>query len=97
MRLVFRNVAEYIVILNYRQISHISRALFSNKIVDLSALLQQHLNSPRNSWLQYIAQRQLQDETRNVYILQIGATYIRDLTVPFTWHDISWSTRSWLR
>ena len=33
-------------------------------------------------WLQWIWQRQLKDETRNVYIWRLGAPYIRELTVP---------------
>ena len=47
----------------------------------LSALLQLHLHSQLHTWLQWIGQRQLQDETRNIYIWGIGAFYIRDLTV----------------
>ena len=47
----------------------------------LSALLQLHLHSQLNTWLQWIGPRQLQDETRNVYGWGLGATYIRDLTV----------------
>ena len=58
----------------YRQISNISCTLVGNKIVDHSdvvgastvVLLQLHLHSRLNTWLQYIAQRQLQDETRNI-------------------------------
>ena len=42
-----------------------------------SALLQLHLRSPVNTWLQYIAQGQLQADTRNVYVLGFGAAYIR--------------------
>ena len=34
-----------------------------------------------NTCLQWIAQRQLQDEKKNIYILGFGASYIRDLTV----------------
>ena len=44
-------------------------------------MLQLHLHSPLNTWLQYIAQRQLQAETRNIRVFGFGATYIRDLTV----------------
>ena len=47
----------------------------------LSALLQLHLHSQFNTWLQWIGQRQLQDETRNIYVLGLGASYIRELTV----------------
>ena len=56
----------------------------------MSALLQLHLHFPLNTWLQYIAQRQLQAETRNLYVLGFGATYIRDFTVFLLFH--SWST-----
>ena len=47
----------------------------------LSALLQLHLHSQLNTWLQWIRQRQLQDETRNINVLGLGVTYIRELTV----------------
>ena len=45
----------------------------------LSALLQLHLHSRLNTWLQWIGQRRLQDEMR--IILGIRASYIRDFTV----------------
>ena len=47
----------------------------------LSALLQLHLHSQLNTWFQWIEQRQLQDETRNIYVLGFGAPYIRELKV----------------
>ena len=47
----------------------------------LSALLQLHLHSQLNTWRQWIGQRQLQDETRNVYALGMGAAYTRELTI----------------
>ena len=47
----------------------------------LSALLQLHLQYGLNTWLQWLGQRQLQDEARNISVLGFGATYIRDLTV----------------
>ena len=34
-----------------------------------------------NTWLQWIGQRQLQDDTRNIAVLEFGAAYIRGLTV----------------
>ena len=34
-----------------------------------------------NTWLQWIGQRQLQDEMRNINVWGLGATYIRELTV----------------
>ena len=42
-----------------------------------------HLHSLFNTWLQYIVQRKLQDETRNIQVLRFGAAYIGDLTVLF--------------
>ena len=48
----------------------------------LSALLQLHFHSQLNTWLQYIGQRQLQDETRNIYVWGLGATYIWLTEVP---------------
>ena len=51
----------------------------------LSALLQLHLHSQHNTWLQWIGQRQLHDETRNINVLGLGATYIRELTVCYNW------------
>ena len=42
------------------------------------ALLQLHLPFPINTWLQYIAQRQLQAQTRNICVFGFGAVYIRD-------------------
>ena len=42
-----------------------------------AALLQLHLHSRLNTWLQCIGQRQLQDKTRNIF----SAAYSRDFTV----------------
>ena len=47
----------------------------------LSALLQLHLHSQLNTWLQWIEQRQLQEDTRNIKTLGFGATYTRGFTV----------------
>ena len=47
----------------------------------LSALLQLHLHSQHNTWLQWIDQRQLQDETTITEVFGFGVSYIRDLTV----------------
>ena len=52
----------------------------------MSALLQLHLHSRLNTWLQWIGQRQLQDETRNIQSLWFGASYIRDLMVFTKWN-----------
>ena len=75
--------------INYRQVSNISRTLVGNKLLitqmelehRLSALLQLHLHSQLNTFLQWIDQRQLQDETRNIYVWGLGVPYIRDLMV----------------
>ena len=45
----------------------------------LSALLRLHHNYRLNSWLHWIGQRQLQDETRNISRLGFGEAYIRVL------------------
>ena len=47
----------------------------------LSALLQLHLHSRLKIWLQWIEQRQLQEETRNILALGLGALYIRSFAV----------------
>ena len=46
----------------------------------LSALLQLHLHSRLNTLLHWIRERQLQDETRNIYVLEFGAPDISGLT-----------------
>ena len=43
----------------------------------ISALLQLHLHYQINTWLQWTEQRQLQDETRNINVWGLGASYIR--------------------
>ena len=72
-----------------RKVSNIRCTLVGNKIVDhsdvvgaapkqrLSALLQLHLHSQLNTWLQLIGQRQQQGETSNIYVLGLDAFYIR--------------------
>ena len=47
----------------------------------LSVLLQLHLDSRLNIWLQGIRQRQAQDSTRIFEVLGFGVPYIRDLMV----------------
>ena len=47
----------------------------------MSELLQLHLHSQLNTWLQWIGQRQLQYETRNIQILGFGVTHVKGLTV----------------
>ena len=41
----------------------------------------ENLESQLNAWLQYIAQRQLQDEMRTIKVLGFGATYFKGLVV----------------
>ena len=70
----------------YREISDMSYTLVGIKILisqmylehHLSTLLQLHLHSHLNTWLQWIGQRQLQDD---IQVLVFGAFYIRGLTV----------------
>ena len=47
----------------------------------LSALLQLHLHSQLDTWLQWIGQRPLQEWTRNIQVLGFGATYTRGFMV----------------
>ena len=47
----------------------------------LSALLQLHLHSQLNTWLQWIERRQPQEDTRNIWVSGFGATYTRGFTV----------------
>ena len=42
-----------------------------------------HLHSRLNTWLQWIGQRQLQDEMRNIKLLGFSAPYIRESTGGF--------------
>ena len=71
----------------YCQISNISHTIAKLLITQvqlehrLSALLQLHIRSRLNTWLQWIGQRQRQDETRNIKVWGFGATYNRDLMV----------------
>ena len=71
------------------QTSNISHTSVGYKIVDHSdvdgsycrQLLQLHLHSRLYTWLQYIAQWQLQDEMRNISVLGFDVPYIRDFTI----------------
>ena len=56
----------------YRKVSNIRRTIVGNKIVDHSDVVGASLNT----WLQWIGQRQLQDKTRNMYVLGLGSSYI---------------------
>ena len=78
------NISVAISILYYRKVSNIIRTLVGNKIVDHSDVVGASLVSaaPKYSFLTYhmasiVAQRQQQDETRNIYVLGLGASYIR--------------------
>ena len=97
--------------------------IVGNKIVDHSDVVgvspvgaapttSSQLHSSLNTWLQYIAQKQLQAETRNIQVLGFGATYIRDFTVVIIkssslnilWHfikgvnigEITWLHHLWM-
>ena len=60
----------------------------------LSALLQLHLHSRPNAWLQRIGRRQLHDETGNISVLGFDESYIRGLTVQCSFHgDMCTCTR----
>ena len=71
----------------YRKVSNISHTLVGNKIVDHSDVVGAspvgaaptvHFHPPLNTWLQWmIGQKQLQDETRNIYVLGMGVLYCR--------------------
>ena len=72
----------------YRKTSNISCTLEHR----LLALLQLHLHSRLNIWLQRIQQRQSQDSTRIFYVLGFGVSYIRDLTV-VPWLLMTWQCK----
>ena len=72
----------------YRQTWSISHTLVGNEIVDHSDVVgaspvgaPSNLHSRLNTWLQWIGQRQLQGETRNISVLVFAAPYIRDSMV----------------
>ena len=80
----------------YRKVSYIRRTLVGNNIVDHSDVVGA---SPVGvapttpflhqlyTWLQWIGQIQLQNETRNIYVFGLGASYIREWTVSIDWHQ----------
>ena len=78
----------------YRKTSNISRTLVSNKIVDNSDVVVGAAPTiSSNTWLQWIEQRQLHDETRNISILRFGATNTRGFTVGLLMHkyaSVNW-------
>ena len=55
----------------------------------LSALLQLHLHSRLNTWLQWIGQRHLQDETGNIFFW-FGEPYTGGFTVIVTIPTLPW-------
>ena len=57
------------------------------------AMLQLHLHSWLKTWLEWIAQRQLQDETRDILVSGFGAPYIKDFMVVKTSIPISHCNR----
>ena len=70
------------------QTSYVNLILVGNKIVDESAVvgalpvgIQIYLHSRLNSWLQWNGQWQLEDETKNIYVLRFGAPYVKGLAV----------------
>ena len=65
----------------YRHTINISRILVDNKIVDHSDVVEPPITSSFSTWLQWIGQRQLQDETWINKVLKFGAAYISSLTV----------------
>ena len=87
-------------IMSYRKISDISHTLVGNKIIDHSDVVGASpvgaapTTSSFSTWLQYIEQRQLQAETRNIYVLGFGVAYIRDFTFYFITNYIECSTVS---
>ena len=89
----------------YSQISNIRHTLVENKIIDhsdvvgasLSALLQLHLRYGLDTWLQWIGQRQLQNQTRNISVLRFDASYIRDLTISHIYIFILKRGRGWTK
>ena len=57
---------------------HMNKLYYPSNLSYKPHLLQPHLHSRLSTWLQWIEQRQMQDETRNIYALGFG---IRGLTV----------------
>ena len=66
----------------YCQISNIRHTLVGNTFfLSLRCSWSITCHSQLNTWLQWIGQRQLQDKSRNIWVVGFCATYIRDLTV----------------
>ena len=73
--------------MTYRKVSNIRRTLVGNKIVvhsdvvgasPVGAAPTTSSLSTYNTWLQSNGQMQLQDETRNIHVWGLGASYIRE-------------------
>ena len=80
-------VSLYLVhILCYRKVSNTRRTLAGNKIVDHSDVIGASpvgaapttSHSQLSAWLQWIGQRQLQDETRKIYVWGLGALILEN-------------------
>ena len=59
-------------------------------------MFQLHFQSPLITFLQYIAQRQLQAETRNIWVLGFGASYIRDFKVDYRLLSVQGQAIFWM-
>ena len=71
------SLINWFIYLSYHQASDISHTLVGNQLVDhwdvvgASAMLQLHLHSRLNAWLQRIGQRQLQNEMRTFKFFEL--------------------------
>ena len=89
----------------YRKSSNINRTFVGNEFARHSDVVGAstvgaaptiNLHSRLNTWLQWIGQRQLKDETRNIQVLGFGATYIRGLAVYFIIIFIYYYSANWV-
>ena len=71
--------------LNYRQVSNISALNRQFKLLITQMQLEHRVSALLQLHLRYVAQRQLQAETRYISVLGFGAYYIRYFTVMMTW------------
>ena len=87
---LWHNELSYVSHQKYHQTSNIRLTLVSNKLVDhsdviatslVSAAPTTSLHSQLNTWLQWIGQRQLQNEMRDISTFGFGMTYTRGLKV----------------
>ena len=77
---------------HYHQTSNISHILLGNKIVDYSDLVWAPLCQRCSSyififdtWLQWIGQKQLHEDRRNIWVFRFGVPCIRCLMVSHYW------------